>query len=41
MTSGFYGMQAIHTRAHLLQAIYEGGGVQPYDPPQPDARTFY
>ena len=24
MTSGFYGMQAIHTRAHLLQAIYEG-----------------
>ncbi len=25
MTSGFYGMQAIHTRAHLLQAIYEGG----------------
>ena len=23
MTSGFYGMQAIHTRAHLLQAIYE------------------
>ncbi len=40
MTSGFYGMQAIHTRAHLLQAIYEGG-VQPYDPSQPDARTFY
>lgn len=24
MTSGFYGMQAIHTRAHLLQAVYEG-----------------
>ncbi|WP_410750151.1 FGGY-family carbohydrate kinase [Citrobacter sp. U14242] len=24
MTSGFYGMQALHTRAHLLQAIYEG-----------------
>lgn len=24
MTSGFYGIQAIHTRAHLLQAIYEG-----------------
>ncbi|XNM61886.1 hypothetical protein ACLK1T_13340 [Escherichia coli] len=24
MTSGFYGMQAIHTTAHLLQAIYEG-----------------
>lgn len=24
MTSGFYGMQAIHTRVHLLQAIYEG-----------------
>ncbi|EAZ4876609.1 carbohydrate kinase [Salmonella enterica] len=24
MTSGFYGMQALHTRAHLLQALYEG-----------------
>ncbi|CAM4388014.1 MULTISPECIES: FGGY-family carbohydrate kinase [Lelliottia] len=24
MTSGFYGMQALHTRAHLLQAVYEG-----------------
>ncbi|HIB5818999.1 TPA: FGGY-family carbohydrate kinase [Klebsiella pneumoniae] len=24
MTCGFYGMQALHTRAHLLQAIYEG-----------------
>jgi L-xylulokinase len=24
MTSGFYGMQALHTRAHLLQAAYEG-----------------
>jgi sugar (pentulose or hexulose) kinase len=21
MTSGFYGMQALHTRAHLLQAV--------------------
>ncbi|WP_242413328.1 FGGY-family carbohydrate kinase, partial [Salmonella enterica] len=25
MTCGFYGMQALHTRAQLLQAIYEGG----------------
>ncbi len=24
MTCGFYGMQALHTRAHLLQAVYEG-----------------
>ncbi|EBS8367083.1 carbohydrate kinase [Salmonella enterica subsp. diarizonae serovar 50:z:-] len=24
MTSGFYGMQALHTRAHLVQALYEG-----------------
>ncbi|MCP5904883.1 carbohydrate kinase, partial [Klebsiella pneumoniae] len=24
MTSGFYGLQALHTRAHLLQAVYEG-----------------
>lgn len=24
MTCGFYGMQAMHTRAHLLQAVYEG-----------------
>ncbi|HDC2658112.1 TPA: carbohydrate kinase [Salmonella enterica] len=24
MTSGFYGMQALHTRSHLLQALYEG-----------------
>ncbi|HAU3147276.1 TPA: carbohydrate kinase [Salmonella enterica subsp. salamae] len=24
MTSCFYGMQALHTRAHLLQALYEG-----------------
>lgn len=24
MTSAFYGMQALHTRAHLLQAVYEG-----------------
>ncbi|CAH6636352.1 FGGY-family carbohydrate kinase [Pseudocitrobacter vendiensis] len=24
MTSGFYGMQSLHTRAHLLQAVYEG-----------------
>ncbi|MGG8291911.1 FGGY-family carbohydrate kinase [Klebsiella sp. 141130] len=24
MTGGFYGMQAMHTRAHLLQAVYEG-----------------
>ncbi|MFS2225303.1 FGGY-family carbohydrate kinase [Pantoea sp. B65] len=24
MTAGFYGMQALHTRAHLLQAVYEG-----------------
>nr|WP_318383543.1 FGGY-family carbohydrate kinase [uncultured Enterobacter sp.] len=24
MTSGFYGMQALHTRDHLLQAVYEG-----------------
>ncbi len=24
MTSGFYGMQALHTRVHLLQALYEG-----------------
>ncbi len=24
MTSGFYGIQALHTRAHLLQAVYEG-----------------
>ncbi|EAN4945191.1 carbohydrate kinase [Salmonella enterica] len=24
MTSGFYGMQALHTRAHLFQALYEG-----------------
>ncbi|HHG8770891.1 TPA: FGGY-family carbohydrate kinase [Raoultella planticola] len=24
MTSGFYGIQAPHTRAHLLQAVYEG-----------------
>lgn len=24
MTAGFYGMQAHHTRAHLLQAVYEG-----------------
>ena len=24
MTCGFYGMQAMHTRAHLLQAVFEG-----------------
>lgn len=24
MTCGFYGMQALHNRAHLLQALYEG-----------------
>lgn len=24
MTAGFYGLQAIHQRAHLLQAVYEG-----------------
>ena len=24
MTCGFYGLQALHTRAHLLQAVYEG-----------------
>ncbi|MEG1210869.1 MAG: FGGY-family carbohydrate kinase, partial [Leclercia sp.] len=24
MTAGFYGMQALHTRDHLLQAVYEG-----------------
>lgn len=24
MTAGFYGMHALHTRAHLLQAVYEG-----------------
>lgn len=24
MTAGFYGIQALHTRAHLLQAVYEG-----------------
>lgn len=24
MTGGFYGIQALHTRAHLLQAVYEG-----------------
>lgn len=24
MTSGFYGLQALHTRAHLFQAVYEG-----------------
>lgn len=24
MTGGFYGLQAIHQRAHLLQAVYEG-----------------
>lgn len=24
MNSGFYGIQALHTRAHLLQAVYEG-----------------
>ncbi|ABR73465.1 carbohydrate kinase [Actinobacillus succinogenes] len=24
MTAGFYGMQAHHTQAHLLQAVYEG-----------------
>ncbi|HCL5344116.1 TPA: carbohydrate kinase [Salmonella enterica] len=24
MTSGFYGMQALHTRTHLFQALYEG-----------------
>ena len=24
MTCGFYGMQALHTRAHLLQVVYEG-----------------
>ncbi|PJG84238.1 FGGY-family carbohydrate kinase [Conservatibacter flavescens] len=24
MQAGFYGMQALHTQAHLLQAIYEG-----------------
>ncbi|WP_312951470.1 FGGY-family carbohydrate kinase [Superficieibacter sp.] len=24
MTSGFYGMQAMHSRAHLLQAVFEG-----------------
>ncbi len=24
MTSGFYGLQVLHTRVHLLQAVYEG-----------------
>ncbi|XNM76953.1 hypothetical protein ACLK19_24155 [Escherichia coli] len=37
----FYGMQAIHTRAHLLQAIYEGVVFSHMTHLEPDARTFY